>query len=91
MKRGKPEKYIGLAGSIRQLIKEKKLKNGQALPSERKLAKLYQCTQVTVRKSLRLLENEKLTHKIPSRGNFVGRRSMVSPQKGILGFIFPDD
>ncbi|MFA6716671.1 MAG: GntR family transcriptional regulator [Victivallaceae bacterium] len=91
MKRGKPEKYIGLAGSIRQLIKAENLKNGQALPSERKLAKLYGCTQVTVRKALRLLENEKLIHKVPSRGNFVGHRSTVSPQKGILGFIFPDD
>jgi DNA-binding LacI/PurR family transcriptional regulator len=91
MRRGKPEKYIGIAGAVRQLIKEEKLKNGQALPSERKLAELYKCTQVTVRKALRLLENEKLIHKVPSRGNFVGHRSTVSPRKGILGFIFPDD
>jgi hypothetical protein len=40
MKRGKPEKYIGLAGEIRLFIKEQNLKNGQVLPSERKMAKL---------------------------------------------------
>jgi DNA-binding LacI/PurR family transcriptional regulator len=91
MKRGKPEKYIGLAGEIRLFIKEQNLKNGQVLPSERKMAELYACSQLTIRKALRLLENEKLIHKIPSRGNFVGHRSTVSPQKGILGFIFPDD
>lgn len=91
MKRGKPEKYIGLAGKIRLLIKEHNLKTGDALPSERKLAELFTCNHLTIRKSLHLLENEKIIHKIPSKGNFVGHRSTVSPQKGLLGFIFPDD
>ena len=91
MRRGKPEKYIGLAGDIRLLIKERKLRQGQALPSERQLAKQFECTQLTVRKALKLLENERLIHKVPSKGNFVGSRSQNSPQKGIIGFIFPDD
>jgi DNA-binding LacI/PurR family transcriptional regulator len=80
-----------LAGEIRLLIKDRNLKTGQALPSERKLAEKYSCSQLTVRKALRLLENEKLIHKIPSRGNFVGQRSSASPKTGLLGFIFPDD
>lgn len=91
MKRGKPEKYIELAGKIRRLVKEQNLKNGDALPSERKLAELFVCNHLTVRKALRVLENEKLIHKVPSKGNFVGHRSAASPNKGILGFIFPDD
>ena len=91
MKCGKPEKYIGLAGNIRQLIKDNNLKNGEALPSERKLAKFYTCNHLTIRKALHLLKNEKLIHKVPSKGNFVGQRSIASPQKGLLGFIFPDD
>ena len=91
MRRGKPEKYIGLAGEIRSFIKEQNLKTGEALPSERKLAELYVCNHLTIRKALRLLENEKLIHKIPSKGNFVGHRSTASPTKGLLGFIFPDD
>lgn len=91
MKRGKPEKYIGLAEKIRHLIKKEKLKNGDALPSERKLAKLYTCNHLTIRKALRILENEKIIHKVPSKGNFVGHRSALSPTKGIIGFIFPDD
>jgi LacI family transcriptional regulator/LacI family repressor for deo operon, udp, cdd, tsx, nupC, and nupG len=91
MKRGKPEKYIGLAGEIRKLVKERNLKTGDALPPERKLAELYACNHLTIRKALRLLENEKLIHKVPSKGNFVGHRSTASPTKGIIGFIFPDD
>ena len=91
MKRGKPEKYIGLAGKVRQLIKERNLKTGDALPSERKLSELYACNHLTIRKALRLLENEKLIHKIPSKGNYVGHRSAATPTKGLLGFIFPDD
>lgn len=91
MQRGQPEKYIGIASKIRLFIKERHLKTGAALPSERKLAERYGCSHLTVRKSLRLLENEKLIHKIPSKGNFVGHRSIISPRKGLIGFIFPDD
>ena len=41
MNRGKPEKYIALAGSIQQLMQDMELKSGDSLPSERKLAKHF--------------------------------------------------
>jgi DNA-binding LacI/PurR family transcriptional regulator len=91
MKRGKPEKYIALAEDIRILIKERGLKNGAMLPSERNLSQIFECSHLTVRKALRLLEQEKLIHKVPSKGNFVGGHSPIATRSGILGFIFPDD
>ncbi|MCF6174870.1 MAG: GntR family transcriptional regulator [Victivallaceae bacterium] len=91
MKRGKPERYIALATEIRQLIKRKRLKRNDALPSERKMAELFACSHLTVRKSLHLLEQEKLIYKEPSRGNFVGTRPPKAGKSGLIGFIFPDD
>ncbi len=91
MKRGKPEKYIALAAEIRQLIKHEKLKQHNALPSERKLAERFKCSHLTVRKSLRLLEQDQLIYKEPSRGNFVGSRPPKTEKSGLIGFIFPDD
>jgi DNA-binding LacI/PurR family transcriptional regulator len=91
MKRGKPEKYIALAIEIRQLIKSSRLKRNDALPSERKMAEQFQCSHLTVRKALRLLEAEKLIYKEPSRGNFVGPRPPQRHKSNLIGFIFPDD
>jgi DNA-binding LacI/PurR family transcriptional regulator len=91
MKRGKPEKYINLASEIRQLIKQRRLKRNDSLPSERKLAEIFSCSHLTVRKSLHLLEQEKLIYKEPSRGNFIGPRPPATNKSGLLGFIFPDD
>ncbi|MEI8247197.1 MAG: GntR family transcriptional regulator [Lentisphaerota bacterium] len=91
MKRGKPEKYIALAETIRLFIKEKRLKKGDSLPSERILSDMFSVNHLTLRKALRLLEQENLIYKEPSRGNFVGTKPLLPGKNGIVGFIFPDD
>ncbi|MFA7230528.1 MAG: GntR family transcriptional regulator [Victivallaceae bacterium] len=91
MKRGKPEKYIGLAEEIRQLINSRKLKNNEPLPSERNLSQMFTCSHLTIRKALKLLEQEKLIYKESSKGNFVGSRPNNVGKSGLIGFIFPDD
>jgi len=91
MKRGKPEKYIALAETIRQYIKEERLKKNDPLASERKLSEMFSVNHLTLRKALRLLEQEKLIYKEPSRGNFVGSKPPLAGKNGIVGFIFPDD
>lgn len=90
MKRGKPEKYIGLAEEIRQLVARKRLKQGDALPSERQLATMFACSHLTIRKALRLLEQEKLLHRKPSRGSYVGARPGPETGKPLIGILFPD-
>ncbi len=90
MKRGKPEKYIGLAEDIRQLISRNRLKQGDVLPSERQLAAMFSCSHLTIRKALRLLEQEKLLHRKPSRGNYVGAKLGSDEGKQLVGILFPD-
>ncbi len=91
MGRGKPEKYIALAEAIRKLAEERQLKRGEALPPERQLAQLFDCSHLTVRKALHVLEQDNLIHKQPSRGNYLGPRPDGGGKSGIVGFIFPDD
>lgn len=91
MKRGKPEKYLELAGAIRQLGAESR--RGDALEPERKLAERFGCSHLTVRKALDVLEQQGLLHTVPSRGSYWGpapRRNETAGGK-LVGFLFPDD
>ncbi|MDD5697754.1 MAG: GntR family transcriptional regulator [Victivallaceae bacterium] len=90
MKRGKPKKYPALAEEIRRYIRERKLKNNAGLPSERRLAQMFEVSHLTVRKALRLLEQERLIYKEPSRGNFVGTRPYSGRDGQLVGLLFPD-
>ncbi len=90
MNRGKPEKYIALAEDIRRMIHDEKRKAGSPLPSERALSAHFGVNHLTLRKALRLLEQEKLIYKVPSRGNFVGSRPYSGKGKNLVGFLFPD-
>ena len=91
MNRGKPEKYIALAGSIQQLMQDMELKSGDSLPSERKLAEHFKCNHITVRKSLRLLAQKNIIHTIASKGNFAGAAPLQRSRSNLIGFIFPED
>ncbi len=91
MSRGKPEKYLAVAESIRRHIADNKLKRNDPLPPERQLAELFEVNHLTVRKALRLLEQEKLIHKVPSRGSFVGARPGSGKGRQLVGLLFPDD
>ncbi len=90
MNRGKPEKYIALAEDIRRMIQEEKLKADSPLPSERKLSERFAVNHLTLRKALRLLEQEKLIYKVPSIGNYVGARPYSGKGKNLVGFLIPD-
>ncbi len=91
MRRGKPEKYIALAEAIRQLAEGRRLRRGDPLPPERRLAEEFQCSQLTVRKALRLLEQDKLIHKVPSRGNYLGPAPAARREPRLVGFLCPED
>ena len=91
MNRGKPEKYIALAGEIQRLMQELGLKSGDCLPSERRLAEHFRCNHITVRKSLRLLAQKNIIHTIASKGNFAGAPPLQRGRSNLIGFLFPDD
>lgn len=50
--------YIRLADEILNYIKDNHIKNGERIPSERKLAELFNSSRTTVREAVRILENK---------------------------------
>ena len=90
MKRGKPEKYLALAEDIRKLIHSGQMKQSDALPSERRLAAQFEVNHLTVRKALKVLEGQGMLYKVPSHGNFVGKRPPAQKKNGMVGLLFPD-
>ena len=90
--RGRPSKYISISNELSNFIRSGELADGSSLPSERKLAKLFDCTQVTLRKALKHLEDEKMIYSVPYKGRFVGVKSAALREKSSLAaLIFPDD
>jgi DNA-binding LacI/PurR family transcriptional regulator len=84
-------KYKKLSDSILSLIHKKRLKAGDRIESEKQLAEKFHVNHLTVRKALELLRVDSIIHKIPSRGNFVGRAPKSLLGTGLIGFIYPDD
>lgn len=90
--RGRPRKFINISREIQEFIRVEQLTDGEALPSERRLAKLFDCTQVTIRRALKYLEDEKVIYNIPYKGRFVGIYKNEGREKSNLAaLIFPDD
>lgn len=50
--------YMRLADDIFNYIKSNQIKNGERIPSERKLAELFSSSRATVREAIRILENK---------------------------------
>ena len=90
--RGRPSKYISISNELSKYIRSGELADGSPMPSERKLAKLFDCTQVTLRKALKHLESEKMIYSVPYKGRFVGMKNSAMREKSNLAaLIFPDD
>ncbi len=95
MARGKPSKYPEIYQKLLACLSDPALEKIRRLPGERVFAEKFQCSHLTVRKSLRLLEQENRIHTIPGIGRFIGaapeRKSILPAGEGVVGFIFPDD
>lgn len=50
--------YVRLADEILNYIKNNHIKNGERIPSERKLAEFFSSSRATVREAIRILENK---------------------------------
>lgn len=64
-------KYMQIFNEIRQQIFDGKLVPGDMLPSENEFAARYGASRVTVRKSLNMLENQRIIHSWHGKGYFV--------------------
>ncbi|MEU9111128.1 GntR family transcriptional regulator [Streptomyces sp. NPDC048483] len=70
--------YERIADTLRQSIRAGRLKPGERLPSEAKLAEEFRRSVPTVRDALRVLQDEGLIEKQHGRGNFVRRRRTLA-------------
>jgi LacI family transcriptional regulator len=84
------KKYIELAEQIKEFILSRNLTEGERLPSEKNLAEIFIANHVTIRKALAVLEAEGVIHKIPSRGNFVGKGRLKKNRSGLIGVLIPE-
>ncbi|MBQ9338587.1 MAG: substrate-binding domain-containing protein [Lentisphaeria bacterium] len=93
MNRGKPQKFPALAEQILRSVRESGLAEGSRLPSERELARRYDCSHLTVRKALKVLAGQGILHARPGCGCFLGPagQSHETRRSDLIGFIFPDD
>lgn len=63
--------YIQLYRQLRLKIVNGEYKQGEAIPSETEMMKLFDTTRGTIRKALSLLANEGLVHQVRGKGTFV--------------------
>jgi DNA-binding LacI/PurR family transcriptional regulator len=85
------QKFKDIADEILRIIKDRNMRSGDRLPSEKQLAELYGVSHLTVRRALDLLAEKDLIHKRPSRGNFVGKGAGCVSKTGLIGVLFPED
>lgn len=78
-----------LANNLRDAIRRGDYEAGQALPSERELCEAQQLSRTTVRRALRLLEEQGLVRRVAGSGTYVRGLQTFSPTENSLGLILP--
>ncbi|PHV06621.1 GntR family transcriptional regulator [Janthinobacterium sp. BJB412] len=68
--------YVQLADTLKQLMESGKIGAREAMPAERELAASYQVSRDTVRKAIRLLEEQGLLYSDQGRGTFAAPESV---------------
>lgn len=80
-------KYITLVDSIKNDIKEGRIKNGDKLPSENTLSKMHGMSRHTVRKALSILEIEGLVTAEHGRGTFCTIKERVKIRTNTVAVV----
>lgn len=73
-KQGKLPLYYQIYEHFKNRIKNKELKEGRALPSERDMAMMFKVSRTTVREALKKLEEENYVYRIHGNGTFVSKK-----------------
>jgi GntR family transcriptional regulator len=77
--------YIQLAGIIRKTIATGKLKPGNRIPPESKLAEQYGVSPMTVRQAVSVLVEEKLVKRVHGSGTYVSKVEVGATSFGLGG------
>jgi|SRR5690625_187122 len=68
--------YKEVANKIKEDIISSNLSDGEMIPSEAKLAELYQVSRVTIRKAIKVLVDEDLLYSIQGSGTYIKNEKM---------------
>ncbi len=79
-------RYVHIANTLRQRIRQHSLLPNSRLPSQRELAEEFQTTLSTVRQALQVLEEENLIRIEHGNGSFVNPLAMEENAIRLLGF-----
>ena len=66
--------YYQIYDYFKNKIKDEELKEGEGLPPERDLAKIFEVSRETVRQALKKLEEENYIYRIHGNGTFVSNK-----------------
>lgn len=78
--------YERVVYGIKNLIDEKGLAQGEKIPNEEELCRLFGVSRITVRKGVSVLVSEGLLEKRQGKGTFVGKSRHVSETTAVTGF-----
>lgn len=68
--------YIQLAEKLEKEILDKKYADGEKLPSENQMCKLYNVSRITVRQALAKLEQKNMLYSVHGKGTFVQQKQI---------------
>ncbi len=78
---------VQISNTLSEHIRRGYFSPGAALPSERRLAEMFQVCRTTIMESLNILVNDGIIEKVPQKGNFVRRTDI--PLKIVL--LYPGE
>lgn len=78
--------YIQLSADLEESIYNKKYRDGEKLPSENQLCKMYNLSRITVRQALAKLEQKNLVYSVHGKGTFVRLADMSQSLVKITSF-----
>ncbi|MFS0636482.1 GntR family transcriptional regulator [Mesobacillus foraminis] len=78
--------YYQLEEAIKDKIEKGELKPGEALPSEREYAEMYNISRMTVRQAITQLVNSGYIYRLQGKGTFVAERKIEQPLTGLTSF-----
>ncbi|MFD8421634.1 GntR family transcriptional regulator [Streptomyces sp. NPDC059466] len=84
-----PTRHHDIADDLRRQITTGRIKPGERLPSESRLAARYKVSTATLRSALSVLQGEGLLEKIHGKGNFVRHRLRKITYVGGWGTLDP--
>jgi len=79
-------KYINIAHEIHKDILDKKDTDNNKILSERKLMIKYNASRVTIRKALKLLENDDIIYRQHGKGTFINEEKIIQPIDKSISF-----